>query len=301
VKTFWIARFARIYPAYILALLLSLPFFIQLLIEQQASITKLFASAVSLFFSIFLIQAWTPFTVADINYPDWSLSVEAFFYILFPFLARPFFRLKTPLLLLCGLSVWLICMLFPLLYIVIQPDGLGPFTMRSGGAWLITLKFLPLLHLHEFVVGIVVGLLYFRLCLGTRVAYFISISSGLLSLLLLLFPSVPYPVLHNGLLAPLFALTILGLAKVESEAAPKDSHFSLLTELGQSSYSLYIFQYPVALCFNLFLTFLGWELTGVGWFVTYLFLLIVLTWFIHKYFEETLQRWIKNTFQRSAQ
>src|SRR6202012_3610365 len=34
-----------------------------------------------------LLQAWTPWTAWDWNYPAWSVSVEVFFYLLFPWLA----------------------------------------------------------------------------------------------------------------------------------------------------------------------------------------------------------------------
>ncbi len=75
---FWEARFARIYPVYLLALLLSWPF--------RGDPGLGLSMAV-----LTMVQAWNPFHVnygGAWNSPAWTLSTEAFFYLLFPFFFR---------------------------------------------------------------------------------------------------------------------------------------------------------------------------------------------------------------------
>ncbi len=81
IKQFYLARFARIWPAHIAALI----FFLMLLHNKlPATISQL----IILITNITLIQGWIP----DIDYyfsfnaPSWSISTEAFFYLCFPLL-----------------------------------------------------------------------------------------------------------------------------------------------------------------------------------------------------------------------
>ena len=60
---------------------------------------------------------------------------------------------------------------------------------------------------------------------------------------------IPYVILHDGLLAPLFALLVLALAEGKGPIARAMSTRSL-TLLGEASYWLYIFHVPVAILFH---------------------------------------------------
>ena len=85
-KLFLWNRLARIYPIYILALLAVCIFFFFV----HASIySKDFT------LSLFCLQAWVPSAALSINKPGWSISVEALFYILFPFILSRCYALKT--------------------------------------------------------------------------------------------------------------------------------------------------------------------------------------------------------------
>ena len=80
IKRFALGRFARIYPVYVLGLLLVLPFQIRGLIQHPVNNGSLGA------LQFVLLQAWAPAATGKWNSPGWSLSNEAFFYSMFPFL-----------------------------------------------------------------------------------------------------------------------------------------------------------------------------------------------------------------------
>ncbi len=79
VETFgyWKARLARIYPMYVLALLL-------FLIITTA--TNGWWDWHSVVLHLDLLQAWVPAEALGLNSPAWAVSVEAFLYICFPLL-----------------------------------------------------------------------------------------------------------------------------------------------------------------------------------------------------------------------
>ena len=69
-KNYFVARFARIYPVYLLALLMVIVF--------EYYITKTVRySPVNILLNVTLLQGW--FDTEVINFPSWSLSCEAFF------------------------------------------------------------------------------------------------------------------------------------------------------------------------------------------------------------------------------
>ncbi len=77
---FYRRRFARVYPLHVLALLLAVAVFWLVGKEFDAG---------QLLFSAALLQAWIPdsHVYFSLNAPSWSLSCEALFYAVFPFLA----------------------------------------------------------------------------------------------------------------------------------------------------------------------------------------------------------------------
>src|SRR5207237_536668 len=57
-------------------------------------------------------------------------------------------------------------------------------------------------------------------------------------------PSIPYPLLHNGLLVPLFAALVFGLAQGGGVLGRALASRPLVA-LGDASYALYILQFPL--------------------------------------------------------
>ena len=77
ISNFFKNRLARIYPIYLLALMLALIYYIKYHSPINYS---------DLILNLFVIQAWIPGKAASFNPPGWALSIELFFYSVFPFL-----------------------------------------------------------------------------------------------------------------------------------------------------------------------------------------------------------------------
>jgi peptidoglycan/LPS O-acetylase OafA/YrhL len=192
-----------------------------------------------------LTQAWLPFTALAWNVPAWSLSVEAFFYFLFPFVADRLSRNASRGRLVGWLgALWLLSLFPPGLYLLVT--GAAPSTWRSAAPeapnmWLATLMYFPLLRLPEFLFGTVLA----RLFLGRRVRVGAGIGVGALTAVLALLafvPALPQPLLHNGLLVPAFGALILSLANGEGPLVAVLSS-PMCRVLGEASYSLYLLHF----------------------------------------------------------
>lgn len=78
-KNFYVARFARIYPAYFLGIIFAIP--LEVFSPNKSE------QMVSFIANVFLIQQFFPTTAGTFNDVGWTLCVEAFFYLLFPVIA----------------------------------------------------------------------------------------------------------------------------------------------------------------------------------------------------------------------
>src|SRR5215469_17881949 len=97
---FYQTRFARIYPAYLFSLVLTFPFFYFGALKMHVPFFYFaerhftWASALVLL----LLQSWVPQAALSWNAVAWSLSVEAFFYAIFPFALTRFAKLSRAVL-----------------------------------------------------------------------------------------------------------------------------------------------------------------------------------------------------------
>jgi peptidoglycan/LPS O-acetylase OafA/YrhL len=241
--SFYAARFARIYPVYLVALLLAFPFALRpalahggsgrLLLEGLATTT--------------LLQAWHPGLALAWNAPGWSLSVEAFFYAAFPFLAPRLVTLSVRRTLAVMAGALALLLALPLAYALGSPGGWSA-RYDSEGLWLDVLRYHPLVRLPEFLLGIGLGRLYahppLRATVARHAGLLATTAAALILGVLALGPRVPYVLLHNGLLAPAFAVLLLALATGEGLPARLLRH-PWAVRLGEASYSLYILHIPL--------------------------------------------------------
>jgi peptidoglycan/LPS O-acetylase OafA/YrhL len=193
-----------------------------------------------------LLQAWDPRKACVLNCPAWSLSDEAFFYVAFLFVLPVVARWGVRRLIVAAVAAYALALLAPTLYLALRPDGAVPAEPQSLGRWLAVVKYNPLIRLPEFVLGVLAGR-WFLLDTRPSGRWYIGLEIGAalaLLALLLASPWIPYPLLHNGLLAPAFAALVYALAR---GAGPLSGVLStpVLVRLGAASFALYILHVPL--------------------------------------------------------
>jgi peptidoglycan/LPS O-acetylase OafA/YrhL len=241
-KEFWRARFARIYPAYAFSLLITAPWFFYAILKFDVPFfawpkthLKLASTLV-----LTLLQAWIPPAALTWNPVAWSLSVEAFFYLLFPFLILMLLRRSRSQLLFIAAASWLTSLALSTAYVSLNPDGLSTINADVLGAfWLNALKFHPLARLPEFLLGMACGFLFLRSRQESKFAPpLVLLGLAGVGAVVYFSAAIPYPVLHTALLAPAFAAIVYGFALRPRWGAVLESRFLVLC--GDASYSLYL-------------------------------------------------------------
>ena len=201
-KQFWQTRFSRLYPVYVLGLLISIPI---LELEWKYRTHAQFFQGLGL--TAMMQQGWSPRLCTFWNTPAWTLSCETVFYLLFPLLVAIKWPRQTRKLLLILAGCWLASLVIPLIYMWVRPDGLGPITRMSNSYWLRAVKMTPLPHLPTFTAGIVLSKLNDRMKLANRTRYWLAIIGlGSVCTVLMQGAKMPFLLMHNGLITPLFAI-----------------------------------------------------------------------------------------------
>ena len=299
---FWRARVARVYPVYVLGLLVSAPYFVYGLLREQRPRLVVAGEAARQALSVLsLTQAWMPRYALVWNAPSWSLSVEAFFYALFPLLAIAILMLPRRRLGLAMAAAWLATLMAPAVYLLVRPDGaVYPQYNVSDLYWLDAMRYLPIAHLSEFVMGLLgARWLLDRRMRGQSAGQDVTwpvIGLAVLATALVMFAADPlYPFLHDGLLAPLFIGIILLLADGRGRLVRLLSH-PMLVLFGEASYALYLLHVPVGDWLSIVGKHVGLTLNpgaSAGAFALYVPLVVAVSVLTLRYVEEPARRAIR--------
>jgi peptidoglycan/LPS O-acetylase OafA/YrhL len=232
---FYVARIARVLPLYWIALLLTI------LYEPRNH--PLYMKWVLL--SATLIQSWWIGYSQILNVPGWTLSVDVFFYLQFPFLLRMMSRWRTVTILAIAGVAWALN---------ISVHGyLNRFTDPYQYPYLRDFTyFSPFAHMATLLVGLAGGIVFHRWHPRLRRAA-IPLLVGSLALFfatLFLTPHRAIHYLHNGLLAPLFVVFLWGLGSNPNLRVARWLRWSPLVALGEASYGIYILHFPVLFMFH---------------------------------------------------
>lgn len=297
-RAFWQARFARIYPALAFCLLITAPMFFYCCVHMQAHDPKVIIPEwswvaphmwLSAGLSVTLLQSWLPQTALAWNMPNWSLSVEAFFYFVFPFLLPRMARLSRSQLVAIVPVGWLFGIVCTLAYLHFHPDGAAVADTKTVGPWINAIKFHPLMRLPEFLMGMASGLLFLRSDRNQKMAWPLVLAGlAAIGAVVVLSLWIPYLVIHTALLAPAFAVLIYGMALRPAGVGVLENR--VMEALGEASYPFYLLHSMVISS-----VFMNWE-TGIPrhqtllGFVTWLLIAVTIAVLVDRFIERPLRR-----------
>lgn len=284
---FYAARVARIYPVILLGLALVAPVTAWLLYTGDAArLLDWFALksavqlslVVSLLCQLLLLNAWFPFAAINQpwNGPSDSVSCEAFFYALFPWLLRRLDGQGVRRVVMACVAVWIAQGVGTVLIQATLPASRSGFLVVG----------LPLLRIAEFVLGIGAALVFMSMrerCTRQHAFGMSFVGVSLVAIVALAAWHPFSPVFYVE--APFFALLILGLALLERPVIGVLNGRTLV-KLGEASYSLYLIHVPLAYIALL----LGFDRAN-GWMV-----LAFAVWasiVVFQFYEEPMRRAIR--------
>jgi len=288
---FWLRRAARILPAYLLSLLIAAPTVALHHISQSGLAVGSLKTVLSALVNLLLLQAWLPFASSAWNSPSWSVSVEAFFYLCFPWCLAPIRRLRPHHAAFVFLVVWILG-LIPSAYELLQssPGTSAP----SVQSWIP----IPLRHLTTFVCGMCAR----QLCEATALSQWLQrLGSGSValcctaSLAILCFDSSRLEPLPMHLYVPIWVGMFIAIYHWRPQ------RYNVLCSrpfiaLGHASYALYILQAPI---FTSFVATthakLPLSLSLLGYYLSILLTISILVW---RYIELPAKDWWESRLRR---
>lgn len=261
-------RFARIYPLYVLGLVLYL-----VTRYSKFNITDSFLY-------LFGLQSWIPGKAMILNFPGWSISVEFLFYLLFPLLYNHFYSKKNKTIWVAAGVIWIVSQVFSHLYEA-SPSYKGPHTESHE-----FLYYFPLMHINEFLVGNLAGIFFIRNFKQKN--YDIPVILIFAAILLaMIFVPLFY---HNGLMALLFIPLII-LISGNNGFLTKLFSLKPLEYLGEASYAVYITHIPVLYILREVLR--TYYLDSDTIFLIYIPVLIMTSILFYQFIEKPLRDYLK--------
>jgi peptidoglycan/LPS O-acetylase OafA/YrhL len=283
-NSFYKARFARVYPLFFLTMVLDVPNLFLARWTKYGLMSAVLKTATTFTGTAVMLQAWIP-NLRGLDNPNWSLSVETLFYLVFPFLGVALWKLR-------GLSLWAVA---SALYL----GGQVLVLVTTPHVSLDNARFQPLLHLTTFAVGILLARWQTLAqqdngSSGDRewaLWTFSALAAACFAAVVYWSAWIPNSNLCDGLLAPIFAVTIWAFSHSDWFPA-RILSAPWLVVLGEASFGLYLIHTPV---FHVFEHY-GWYRIPVL-FPIYLAVCIGLSVVSFYYFETPMRRWIMKRAQ----
>jgi peptidoglycan/LPS O-acetylase OafA/YrhL len=292
---FAVARFSRLYPVYILAMVAISPVIIARA-QREHSVLRHGASCI---LNLLMLQSWIPRAALTWNGPGWSLSNEAFFYLCFPLIGAVFFKLSSLrkcIAMLTGL--WIVSLLVPIITIVARVHGYADAiaTDQPESTFSSFAMFNPVVNLPLFLAGICGCKCFLLLKQPGRLSgkgYLLYAPSFAFLLILTSFGRyIPYPLMHGGLLLPAAVGIVIGLALGDKYLCAILANRTLVF-LGKASYAEYLLHFPVAMVFEAF---------GISWTpvqqILYFGSVLAVSSAVFQFYEDPLQRKLRGLLLR---
>lgn len=270
--SYWTARFARIYPI----------FFISMVFGSALSAVIPWRELV---INMMGMQSWYQSSLNSINPPAWSVSVEFTFYAAFPFLIPLFNKERIGMAAIFVSIVYALCVAFQFYD--------WNFSWLSAEFVRDLKVYSPIAHFHEFLLGVLAGSAYSQ-------GKFRHLSRGfiiplLIVLLIFSFLYWKIPVLiYFGIFLPVaFVWLIFSISNYEGTRFTW-AVGTIPILLGESSYAIYILQYPVRIAWvNIVQPKFNLPDPGIA---IYLVALVLLSIIAHLAIERPSRRIIKGLF-----
>ncbi|MEA2784993.1 MAG: hypothetical protein QOF71_1097 [Candidatus Eremiobacteraeota bacterium] len=230
VVQFYVARFARVYPAYLVSIALALPavaMYGSLAWDKSSPSVRVDA----LVAQVLAVQAWFPREeiYLGINSPAWSISVEAFFYALFPLLigslARAFATSGARAVFAMAALTW-VC-------------AAAVFAIpHHADVW--TTYIFPPVRLVDFVVGMLLGMAFLRgyRLPGAATAWEIAAVCAIAAAVVAI-PHVPAGLQYSLWPLPFWA-ALIAIVALRGGAISRLLSRPAFVRLGEISYAFYL-------------------------------------------------------------
>jgi peptidoglycan/LPS O-acetylase OafA/YrhL len=237
------ARVARIYPVYVVSLVISLPFFVAEFVRHGRPELEVY-ELLSPVLAPLALHAWLPGAACALNCPSWSISNEFFFYAILPIVLGSMLKWHWRWVVAVVAGLCLAGAAANAVWVQFGGGSLsGPDAEQSAAVVLVKqfVKMFPPLRMFEFLLGIMVYAFWrrHRERLSTPLVALAALAAA--AVMFANLEGIPEPLLHNGITALVWVPIILAGAQLRSGplASPR------LVYCGKISFALYLMHGPV--------------------------------------------------------